>query len=273
MEKITQQHETKRIEENGVFYFLKFYKPDSYEIKNEISWLTSNILKSCAQFYIPEIEDASIKDGYVKMKHIEIVPPPEKEKLLEYLTSSAIELHSLIKSPNPYLRENINASEYNNFLERFTQYGIEGVKKEFEIPEEVAIWINSQIKDLKSKYFTIVHRDLRLRHLLFSENSKPTLIDWEYTTVTEPAQDLAKLIYDCVVNAGMDRKLVFKKVIEHYSKEIRMSPEELEKKIRVFLPIVPLEHSVSFVKRKPEGCAGEVLKDLAFIKTLYEEKN
>jgi len=46
----------------------------------------------------------------------------------------------------------------------------------------------------------------------------------------------------------------------------------LERKVLTFLPIIPLEHCASFVKRKPAGFEQEVLKDLAFITTLYDDK-
>lgn len=34
---LKQWHETHKIEENGISYFLKQYEPNSYEIRNEIS--------------------------------------------------------------------------------------------------------------------------------------------------------------------------------------------------------------------------------------------
>jgi thiamine kinase-like enzyme len=146
------------------------------------------------------------------------------------------------------------------------------IDKDFSISPEVSEWINKQINELKVKYFSIVHRDLRCRHLLFSESEKPTLIDWEFSNISEPAQDLAKLIYDSVVNHNMHRDVIFDRVIDHYAPERKISKEDLEKKVLAFLPIIPLEHCASFVKRRPDGYEKEVLKDLAFITTLYDEK-
>jgi thiamine kinase-like enzyme len=108
--------------------------------------------------------------------------------------------------------------------------------------------------------------------MLFTEGEKPTLVDWEFSNISDPAQDLAKLIYDGVVNHRMDREKLTKKVVDNYTSEIKISSEELEKKILAFLPIIPLEHGMSFVKRRPSGYEVEVMKDLAFITTLYEEK-
>lgn len=87
----SQQHETQKITENGISYFLKFYNPDSNEIKNEISWLTSQMLKNRETFDIPTIVEASIKTGFIKMNYIEKTEKkqPSKEELIEYLTRCA----------------------------------------------------------------------------------------------------------------------------------------------------------------------------------------
>lgn len=268
---LKQWHETHKIEEEGVTYFLKHYEPNSYEIKNEVSWLTSTMLKSCNSFKVPEIKEASIEEGLIKMEYIDIVDNPNKEKIVDYLTECAIELHSVLSSDKPLLRTKINSNEYIPYLENFAQERIDLVGKDHPIAPEVSIWINKQIAELKVKYFSIVHRDLRCRHLLYSESEKPTLIDWEFSNISEPAQDLAKLIYDGVVNHGMSRDDILKKVVDNYSSEKRISKDELEKKILTFLPIIPLEHCASFVKRKPAGYKAEVLKDLAFINTLYDQ--
>lgn len=269
---LKQWHETHTIEENGVSYFLKNYEPNSYEIRNEISWLTSTMLKSCQSFNVPEIKESSIEKGYVKMNYINIIDNPDKEKIVDYLTTCAIELHSLIKTDEPYLRTKITKNDYIPYLEQFAQERINLINKDFLVSPEISEWISKQINELKVKYFSIVHRDLRCRHLLFSEAEKPTLIDWEFSNISEPAQDLAKLIYDGVVNHGMPRDIIFDKIIDNYSSERKTSKEELEKKVLTFLPIIPLEHCASFVKRKPEGYEKEVLKDIAFINTLYNEK-
>lgn len=269
---LKQWHETHRIEEGGISYFLKHYEPGSYEIRNEISWLTSTMIKSCSSFGTPDIKEASVDGGYVKMNYINIIDNQDKEKIIDYLTSCAVELHSLIKSSEPHLRTKITKNDYIPYLEDFAQQRINSINKDFLISQEVSEWINKQIKELKVKYFSVVHRDLRCRHLLFSESEKPTLVDWEFSNISEPAQDLAKLIYDGVVNHGMDRDLIFNKVIDHYATEKKISKEELEKKVLTFLPIIPLEHCASFVKRKPTGFEKEVLKDLAFITTLYDDK-
>lgn len=269
---LKQWHETHKIEENGISYFLKQYEPNSYEIRNEVSWLTSTMLKSCQSFNVPDVKEASIEQGYVKMDYINIVDNPDKEKIIDYLTSCAVELHSLIKTDEPYLRTKISKNDYIPYLENFAQERVDLINKEFPISPELSEWINKQIKELKVKYFSIVHRDLRCRHLLFSEKDKPTLIDWEFSNISEPAQDLAKLIYDSVVNHDMARDVIFDKVIDNYSSERNISKEELEKKVLTFLPIIPLEHCSSFVRRKPDGYEKEVLKDIAFINTLYNEK-
>jgi len=269
---LKQWHETHKIEEDGVAYFLKHYEPASYEIRNEINWLTSTMIKSCSSFNTPEVKEASVDEGYIKMNYIDIIDNPDKEKIVDYLTECAVELHSLIKSDKPYLRTKITKNDYISYLEDFAQQRVDLISKDFLISPDVSEWVNKQVKELKVKYFSVVHRDLRCRHLLFSDSEKPTLIDWEFSNISEPAQDLAKLIYDSVVNHGMKRDFIFDKVIDRYATERKISKEELEKKVLTFLPIIPLEHCASFVTRKPDGYEKEVLKDLAFITTLYDEK-
>jgi hypothetical protein len=269
---LKQWHETSKVEENGVLFFLKKYEPESYEIKNEISWLTSTMIRSCSSFKVPDVKESSVEQGYVKMEHIDVNIFPTNGEIVDFLTASAVELHSLISTNEPRLRTKISQGEYTSYLHNFTKERIERIDQEFKIQPEVSYWIHNQIEALKFKYFSIVHRDLRLRHMLFTEGEKPTLVDWEFSNISDPAQDLAKLIYDGVVNHRMDREKLTKKVVDNYTSEIKISSEELEKKILAFLPIIPLEHGMSFVKRRPSGYEVEVMKDLAFITTLYEEK-
>lgn len=267
-----QWHETHKINEDGVFYFLKKYEPNSYEISNEISWLTSTMIKSCKNFDVPAIKETSMSQGYVKMNYIDIVEKLSKEEIVEYLTECAVELHSLVKSEKPHLRTNISSSDYKPYLNNFVKERIDLVNNEFFISQEIIDWISKQIYDLRIKYFSIVHRDLRCRHLLFSDAEKPTLIDWEFSNISEPSQDLAKLIYDGVVNHKMDRKNILDNIVSNYAKERKISEEEVKKNVLTFLPIIPLEHCASFIKRKPAGYEKEVLKDIAFITTLYDEE-
>jgi thiamine kinase-like enzyme len=114
---------------------------------------------------------------------------------------------------------------------------------------------------------------LRLRHLLLSNENIPYLIDWEFSNISEPSQDLAKLIFDWVVNHWLDFKLFFHKVIDRYSHENNISFELLRKRVLTFLPIIPLEHTTSFILRKPEWYKQEVLKDLSFINKVFNEEN
>lgn len=269
----SQQHETKKITENGISYFLKFYSPNSNEIKNEISWLTSQMLKNRETFDIPTIVEASIKTGFIKMNYIEKTErkQPSKEELIEYLTRCASDLHSIIKTKEPITRIKTSAKEYNNYVEQFVKNRFDTIRTDIEVEKEIEEWMLDKVKKIRTKFFTIVHRDLRFRHLLTTEE-KPVLIDWEYTNISEPAQDLAKLIYDSVVNHNMDMSFSIKKVPETYSYLQKISLPELENKISTFLPIIPLEHCAAFIKRKPEGYREEVLKDLAFIYGIYKKE-
>lgn len=268
--KLHQTHITHEIEENGVSYFLKLYKPDSYEIKNEISWLMSSMINSCQSFEVPKIVDASVKEGYVKMNYIDVLDSRSAAEMNDYLIACALELHSLIKTDQPRLRTPISKDEYNPFLLSHIKTRIDSISKKFEVPAEIVEWMEGQIGRLRVDYFSIVHRDLRARHLLFSQKEKPTLIDWEFSNISEPAQDLAKLIYDGTLN-GLDQAELRKKVVDIYAHENHISSDHLEQRILTFAPIMPLENSMALINRKPIGYEKEVLKDLYYIRALYEE--
>lgn len=271
---LRQWHETHRIEQDGVLYFLKKYQPESYEIKNELSWLLSTMIRSCHNFGVPEVKEASTEKGYVKMAFIEESKDGKPaEELVDYLVSAAAELHSLIKADNPKLRTPVSKDDYKPFLKGYTGKRIDSLRgTQFELPEEMERWIQEQIAKLKNNYFTIVHRDMRARHLMFPiDTVKPVLVDWEFTNISDPAQDVAKIIYDATTH-GLDREKVSKRVIDAYAHLQKISKDELEEHVWTFLPIIPLERSMSLVNRKPEGFEAEVLRDLYFIKAVYDEK-
>jgi hypothetical protein len=54
---------------------------------------------------------------------------------------------------------------------------------------------------------------------------------------------------------------------------MKISKELLRERIIVFLPIIPLEHIDSFLRRKPYGYKEEVKKDLSFIISIYKKEN
>jgi len=275
MEKISQWHETSLIKEDGVVTFLKKYEPDSYEIKNELSWLTSNLFSACSSFRVPRVKEASIENGYVKMEGIDVSKTltPTKQEMLNYLIEVAGELHSILQTHEPKMRNSASAEEYNGYVTNFAKHRIDIVKSSVGFEKEVSDWIYDKIKTLRNKYFSIVHRDLRFRHLLFSkDNKKPTLIDWEFSNISHPAQDLAKLVYDTVVNYDLEYEDTVQNIVSNYSYITKQSTDEVENNVRVFLPIMPLEHCASFLRRKPKGYEEEVSRDLAYLSSLYEEE-
>jgi len=271
---LNQWHETHRIEEQGVVYFLKKFQPDSYEVRNELSWLVSTMIKSCHNFGVPTVREASIKEGFIKMDFIEQGKEGRPlEEIIDYLVSAAVELHGLVRSHNPRLRTPVSKSEYGAFLKKYTTVRLDSLKgTPFEIPVEIEIWILEEISKLKNEYFNIVHRDMRARHMLFGSGSdKPTLIDWEFANISDPAQDVAKMVYDATTH-GYEKDKVLKRVLESYAYLKGVSKDELEQHVRAFLPIIPLERSMSLVNRKPAGYEREVIRDLCFIRAIYEER-
>lgn len=271
---LTQWHETRKIEEGGIASFLKRYRPNGEEIKNEISWLTSSMLRSCRAFSVPEVRSASVEEGWIKMGYIDVTSRQSESAMTDHLIRSALELHSVIRTDQPHVRGKASASEYSAYTKRRAQQKITALEgTEFEISGDVVLWMEKKIESLETKYFSIVHRDLRARHLLFeADSAKPVLIDWEFSDVSDPAQDLAKVIYDAVVDRRLNKDEVLQYVIDSYAQESGMSAREIEERVRVFLPIIPLEHAMSFVARKPEGYEAKVMADVCFVQSLYEEE-
>lgn len=271
---LTQWHETQKIEEGGIPYFLKRYKPNSEEIKNEIGWLMSSMLRACRSFSVPEIKSASVEEGWIKMGYIDVTSGQSETAMTDYLIKSALELHGVIRTDQPHVRGRASASEYNAYTKQRAQQKITALEgTEFEISGDVVLWMEKKIASLKTKYFSIVHRDLRARHLLFEAKTvKPILIDWEFSDVSDPAQDLAKIIYDAVVDRRLNKDEVIQYVIDSYAHESGMSAREIEERVRVFLPIIPLEHAMSFVTRRPDGYEAKVMADVCFVQSLYEEE-
>jgi thiamine kinase-like enzyme len=108
--------------------------------------------------------------------------------------------------------------------------------------------------------------------MLFGSGSdKPTLIDWEFANISDPAQDVAKMVYDATTH-GYEKDKVLKRVLESYAYLKGVSKDELEQHVRAFLPIIPLERSMSLVNRKPAGYEREVIRDRCFIRAIYEER-
>lgn len=271
---ITQWHESWIVSEWWSRVFVKHYQPWSYEIQNEANWLTSTILANASTFSVPQLREVSINGWYIKMDALDHTDGPLDSKIQQILEIS-VELHGMLQSDRPYLRTKwISITDYLPYLERFTQERLKMIPEEYWLNISIWNWIIWNIRKLKVGKFSIVHRDLRIRHLLLSWHNKPHLIDWEFSNISEPAQDLAKLIFDLVVNHWQDYSTAFERVLLFYSNKAWISQELLRERILVFLPIIPLEHIASFLSRKPEGFDAEVKKDINFIKQVYDkEKN
>jgi aminoglycoside phosphotransferase (APT) family kinase protein len=244
-ESLHQWHETYRIEENGVSFFVKKYKPNSYEIKNELSWLLSNMIRACQSFRVPRVIESSVDAGMVKMEYIDVTDQKTAQESLDYLLEAAAELHSLISSDSPRLRTTgITQENYPQYVKGFARERLDSLQSsEFKLPEEIYRWILDNTQRIRTRFFSVVHRDLRARHLLFSgEEKNPALIDWEFTNISDPSQDLAKIVYDATIMGGLNKDEVVQYVASSYGQAVQLSSDEIEERIRIFLPILPLEH-------------------------------
>lgn len=82
---------------------------------------------------------------------------------------------------------------------------------------------------------------------------------------------MAKIIYDSATH-GMGIKEARERVLDLYAHLTKQSVDGLRAKADAFLPLIPLERDMSLISRKPNGYQEEILKDMLFIRTLYEEE-
>lgn len=245
-----QWHELNEVHEGAHHYIVKHYSPNSYEIKNELSWLTSNIFQACVLFRVPEVIDASIKEGYIKMEKVDNKPELGPAEMLVEIIALAVELHAIIKSPEPRLRNHASASEFVPYLRSFTENKIALIQPDILLDPSTEGLIMENLDAIVAPYFSVTHRDLRYRHVLQSEGQKPVLIDWEFSNISHFGHDLAKLVCDYVVNHGFDANDALKIVIGTYRDLTRLPEDLIFKAVRAFIPLVLLEHSASFIQRK-----------------------
>lgn len=266
---LNQWHKTNIYEEGWKKIFRKNYKPYSYEINNEISWLTSSILRENNYFKIPKIIDFSIKNWFVDMEYINTINNIDIYSNLKRILIVATEIHNKIISNKPYLRTELESStDYIPYLIDYTRLRIDNTLNFFNISKDILDKTLQNINSLKVSNFWLVHRDFRLRHFLNTE-WMPFLIDWEFSNISDTTQDLSKIIYDLCINYEQNFEKVLNFVLDNYYSNI--SKDELENKIIIFLPIIIFENTSSLVIRKPKWYIEEVEKNLSFLNYIYEK--
>ncbi len=262
MNEYTQWHKMKEVRDGVNKYVIKYYEPNSYEIRNELNWLTSSLFRECNRFQVPLVVDASIGEGYIKMVKVEHNPELKPEEILGEIISLAVELHAVIKSPEPRLRNHASASEFIPYLREFTKKKFALIQPEIYLDESIKKLILGNLDRITSPYFSVVHRDLRYRHILQTGDKKLVLIDWEFSNISHFGHDLAKLICDYVINHGSNSSEILKIVVETYSDLTGLSEDLIFNAVRAFIPLVLLEHSASFVQRKCTDYMAIAKKDL-----------
>lgn len=274
--KNTQWHKTFKIKNKREKYFLKKYKPNSFEIKNELNWLKSDLIKKCKTFSVPAIKDFSIKGGYIKM---DLIYPRDKKSikfLLNSLVTISSELHILKIFKEPLLRQKIKRNNFGQYIKLRAKKKIKILRHSgFKISNNIEKWLLGLIEQVEFKNFSVVHRDLRIRHLLFKKNTKlPILVDWEFSNISDPAQDLAKIIYDGIRYKFKKEKLMKIVIKSHQKNFYSISSIDIRRKILFFLAIIPLEDSCSLLQRRVSEYRKIILNNIKFLNNLYnEEKN
>lgn len=277
---LTQCHDTSIQAVGKQKYFVKGFKPYSYEITNEVNWLTSALVKSCRTFSVPGVIGFSVKSGKLVMEHvgsIEVTQEKAVSDKLDALIGIAAELHMLIVSKRPFLKYTIKSSdEYAAYLKEYISVRIRTLSF-YELNYNYLRQVIDMIGKYSVKHFTVVHRDLRVRHLIWPKNHRvPFLVDWEYANMGDPAQDIAKVIYEHAM--GDTDKVPFagisQAVLEKYYNLTGMkdsaSREDLKSRVAIFLPVISLENASSLEMRKPTGYRDAILKEIDFINSLYD---
>lgn len=260
--------------------FVKEFQPHSHELVNEIHWLTSSPIRSCKMFSVPEVFDASIKAGTIIMEYIENNPLRERttEEKLEALLLIASELHSMILSKEPFLKYPIKTvDEYAEYLKRYISVRI-GTLSAYDLDYEYLRKILAMVQNYSVDSFSIVHRDLRVRHLIWPvDRVVPFLVDWEYANISDPAQDVAKIVYEHVMggsNKFHDGRIT-QKITERYCelRDIRdtNSKKAFKDRVDIFLPVIALENASSLEMRKPKGFRAAVMREIDFINSIHEK--
>lgn len=207
------------------------------------------------------------------MEYIDTLDDPfgmdNKQDIIIEIASS---LHWLMNTQTPRVRsrEVVSLHDYYAYLRNYCSIKFDWVIDGGYCISEIKDWIITRIWNLKVPYFTIVHRDLRLRHILLSWAKKPALIDWEFTNISDPAQDVAKII--CDIMESKDSFLVpdMEYVLNSYSYIRWISKDELMNRVIFFIPIILIEQIYSLINRQPDGFLKKIDQLMSLLLQFYE---
>lgn len=107
---------------------------------------------------------------------------------------------------------------------------------------EIQNRLNEEISGLVFADFTIVHRDMHLRHFLFNKTGdSAALIDWEFSNLSERSHDVAKIIYEAILQNLGDVETIVDDVINMYLQSSDLDKGYLYNTVKLFICIVVIE--------------------------------
>ncbi len=203
----------KVFEEKGVRYLEKIFPMERYD-----SWENEKeayrLLSSKSYPYVPRLFDFGNNgvEFYLLMEYIQPAPSKDlsqnvvmtswqRKGLIEELGQALSILHSLdFEKHGLYHRLTKNALCYNPVDYWYSQ--VDGLRK---IEKGKVIQTYSKIEELISGYGSdvaqhlsqpcLIHRDITLRNLVYSNGDGIRLFDWEVSMIGHPDSDLARLIW------------------------------------------------------------------------------
>jgi tRNA A-37 threonylcarbamoyl transferase component Bud32 len=274
MKNDNQWHKTFIQNDNNKKIFIKEFKPFSYELRNELAWIKNGLLKKCINFKIPDVYEANLSGGYISMQYLDSISNSSLIKI-DDLVVIASEIHALIKRKNPIIKHKLlSKRDYVIYLMDYFETRFNNVVKNgIDISIKTKEWISSEVKKNIPKFFTIVHRDFYRRNIIKTKDNV-YLVDWEFANISDPAQDIAKIIYEhCVKNRNeIDVRMIYK-IIQFYHNNFKIDEEfnNAKRRIYSFIPIILVEDiSASFSKCNYLDINVNLVKDC--MDKLYEQR-
>ncbi len=268
----------------GIKIFRKKYVPNSFEFKNELRWLMRLRSLSTKTFLIPEIQSFSEVAGTIDMKFIESFLIPIEEREIQ-MQATLKEIRTLENLNVPLLKRHWHTEletftwDYRDYLTDYVSWKLKICMLNFpDTLGHVRESVVRLISEIRVRVFSLVHRDMRLRHMLQWKNDKlPYLIDWEFSNISDHCQDVAKAVYDVTLETKRKYWSVFR---EYSNKCFGNNPWELlslEHRMVTYSIVISLEHLASMLCRKANSLEnGEcfdywIKADIQVLNEIYEQ--
>lgn len=236
-----------RAKKDGLGLFVKKYEPAGFQFENEVSWLSSLFIKRCRSFIIPAIKGVDFKNRRIAMDY---VAPLDNQITTEKIITIASEIHSVLKSNFAFIKEERFTQErYFTYVRKYFMARVEHISKRgVKIDKKIINFLLFRVRKMQIDYFTIVHRDLYRRNMFRTELGKICLVDWEYANISDPAQDVGKIIYENeIINKNKLKISRINKIISKYYSlvKLRNTLDSFRNRVLFFVFVIAIEDMAS----------------------------